>query len=203
MNGSEIKNLIFDLGGVIVLSEDVDFSKFDDKFSLPEGSTEKVVKSCFKKEEIMKDFDIEKYFKENFSHLMSLKEYNEVINAIYENERVNEELVNWIESKRDNYVISLLTNNTSSLDKVLKEKFQIEHLFDFIFNSAEIGIAKPNPKVYHHVLEKTKTEPKNCLFVDDSKENVKTAKELGIKSILFQNNNDFFDKINRLINQEL
>ena len=200
MNDFEIKNLIFDLGGVIILSEDVDFSEFDDKFSLPEGSTEKVVRSCFEKEEIIEDFDVREYLKENFSHLISFEEYNEVINAIYRNEKMNKELVNWIERKKDNYTISLLTNNTSSLDKVLKEKFQIEYLFDFIFNSADIGMVKPNPEIYKHALEKTKTEPKNCLFVDDSERNVKAAKKLGIKAVLFQNNNDFFDKINYLIN---
>ena len=200
MNDFEIKNLIFDLGGVIVLSGDVDFYEFDDKFSLPEGSVEKVVRSCFEKEEIIKDFDVREYLKENFSHLISFEEYNEVINTIYGSEKVNEELVNWIGSNKDNYTISLLTNNTSSLGEILEDKFEIKHLFDFIFNSAEIGLAKPDPKIYQHVLRKTETKPEYCLFIDDSKKNVEAAKKLGIKAVLFQNNNDFFDKINYLIN---
>jgi len=195
---NKIKNLIFDLGGVIVLSEDVNFLEFDHKFSLPEGTTEKVVKDCFKKKEVRKDFDIEKYFEETFSHLMSYENYSEVINTIFESEKINKELVNWIEERRDEHIISLLTNNTSSLNEILEEKFDIKYLFDFIFNSAEIGIAKPNPKVYHYVLENTKTDPKNCVFVDDSKKNVQAARKLGIRSILFCNNNDFFQKISKL-----
>ncbi len=191
----QIKNLIFDLGGVIVLSNKVDFSKFDDKFSLPRGTVKKIVNTCFEKEETQENFDVRSYFTKNFENLLSFQEYNFILEAVFQSEKVNRELVNWIKKKRNNYTISLLTNNTSALDELLKNKFKIEYLFNYIFNSAEIGLAKPDPEIFKYVLRETGNKAETCLFIDDSSENTEVANNLGMNTITFQNNNKFFKKI--------
>ncbi len=191
----QIENLIFDLGGVIILSDKVDFSEFDDKFSLPRGTAKKVVSACFKKKETQENFDVRSYFKKNFEDLLSFQEYNSILEAVFQSERVNKELVSWIEKKRNDYTILLLTNNTPALGELLGKKFKIEHLFDYVFNSAEIGLAKPDPEIFKYVLNKTGNKPEACFFVDNSPENTKTASNLGLNTVTFQGNNNFFKKI--------
>ena len=63
----KIKNLIFDVGGVIILTKKVDFSKFDKMFSLRAGTMEKIVRTCFSKKMTDKDFDEKSFFEENFA----------------------------------------------------------------------------------------------------------------------------------------
>ena len=102
---SKIKYLIFDIGGVVVLSKKIDFTKFDRKWSLPNGTVKKIVDACFKKMSLDKNFNLRKYFKENFSHLLSFKQYQEVTNRLFQNERINKTLVFWIRRKRKKYII--------------------------------------------------------------------------------------------------
>jgi len=120
-----------------------------------------------------------------------------VLGRTFESERVNKSLISWIQRKKRNYLICALTNNTAILNRLLKKKFKIYHIFDYIFNSAKMGLAKPDPKFFKYVLKKLKTKPKECLFIDNNLENIKTAKNLGFSTIIFLNNRDFFKKIKK------
>ena len=46
---------------------------------------------------------------------------------------------------------------------------------------------KPDPEIYHHVLDTLKIEPKETIFVDDLPENIQGAEAIGIRCILFEN----------------
>jgi HAD superfamily hydrolase (TIGR01509 family) len=58
----------------------------------------------------------------------------------------------------------VLSNNSAVLNELLKEKFHIYDDFDNIFNSAEIGLVKPNPEIFSFVLEKLRVHPEQCLL---------------------------------------
>jgi len=193
----KIKNLLFDIGGVIILSKKFNFSKFERKWSLPRGTVKEIVDSCFEKMSLSKDFNLRRYFLDNFSHLLSFKRYQEITKQIFKNERVNKTLIRWIQKKKKNYIICALTNNTAILNRLLKKKFQIYDIFDCIFNSAEIGLSKLEPNFFKYVLREIKAKPKECLFIDNNSGNIKIAKKLGFASTLFINNKDFFAKIDR------
>jgi len=122
-----------------------------------------------------------------------------VLGRTFESERVNRTLVSWIKKKKKNYTICALTNNTAILDRLLKKKFKIYYIFDHIFNSAEMGLVKPNPKFFKYTLKKLKAKPKECLFIDNNPENIKAAKKIGFSVILFLTNKDFLEKIKNLI----
>ncbi|MEY9210900.1 HAD family phosphatase [Thermobifida halotolerans] len=54
--------------------------------------------------------------------------------------------------------------------------------FDALFFSCDIGLCKPDPAVYAHVLEALDAVPGQTLFVDDREENVRAAAESGIRT---------------------
>jgi len=193
----KIKNLLFDIGGVIVLQKKVDFTRFDKKWSLPKGTVKEIVDFCFDKMSLSKDFNLKKYLSDTFSHYLSFKQYQEVTNQLFKSERVNKSLINWIRKNRKKYTICLLTNNTAILKRLLKKKFKIYQDFDFIFNSAEIGLSKPNTEFFKYVLKTLKTNPAQCLFIDNNPINVDVAKNLGFNAILFVTNKEFFRKISK------
>lgn len=55
--------------------------------------------------------------------------------------------------------------------------------------SAQTGYLKPQKEIYQYFIEKHKINPKESLFIDDQIENLEMAKEFGINTIHYKNNN--------------
>lgn len=51
--------------------------------------------------------------------------------------------------------------------------------FDYVWLSFEMGVRKPNKKIYEMVQEECKIAPKNILLIEDTEENIKTAQSMG------------------------
>jgi putative hydrolase of the HAD superfamily len=77
--------------------------------------------------------------------------------------------------------INLLTNATTRLRSDLKSYGVIES-FSVVFNSSEIGFAKPSPEIFNFVIEALNASPREIAFVDDSITNVESAAAMGIAS---------------------
>lgn len=86
--------------------------------------------------------------------------------------------------------IGLLSNNEPAKIKVVKEWIPIQN-FDYVFLSHQVGVMKPDKKIYQHILEKVPYDSNEIILVDDRKQNVEVAKQLGIDGIEFLN----FEKI--------
>jgi putative hydrolase of the HAD superfamily len=97
---------------------------------------------------------------------------------------VNPAVLEVVRATRTVAQVGLLTNGTSRLAADLAE-LGIAEEFDVIFNSAELGVAKPDPAVYLLACSRLATSPQNVFFVDDSPSHVDGASEAGLLSCLF------------------
>ena len=70
--------------------------------------------------------------------------------------------------------------------------------FNAVIVSCDVGIRKPNPKIYKLVLKKLKLPAKNTVFIDNQKWNIKPAKKLGMNTILFKNNKQTLKELKKL-----
>ena len=57
----------------------------------------------------------------------------------------------------------------------------VQHL-DWTFTSHEMGMSKPNPAVFLHVIQALDTAPERLLFLDDAAENVRAARAVGLRA---------------------
>lgn len=64
----------------------------------------------------------------------------------------------------------------------LKEIFR---LFDGLVFSGPLGIIKPSPEIFRHLLEKYALRPEESVFIDDSEKNVRGAEAVGLRGIRF------------------
>jgi putative hydrolase of the HAD superfamily len=87
---------------------------------------------------------------------------------------------------RGDYKVSILSNADASLRQRLEHEIGIEHLFDDIVCSAEVGMAKPEPGVFDLACRRLGLAPGECVFVDDYEVNVKAAQDLGMQGVLFR-----------------
>lgn len=97
---------------------------------------------------------------------------------------VNDAVLRVVRAARAAVQVGLLTNGTSRLATDLEE-LGIAEEFDVIFNSAELGVAKPDPEVYLLACSHLAMEPRDVFFVDDSPGHVDGAREAGMLSCLF------------------
>ncbi|GAA3723489.1 HAD family hydrolase [Salinactinospora qingdaonensis] len=75
--------------------------------------------------------------------------------------------------------LALLSNAPADIAGALRRS-PIVRPFSALFFSCDIGLSKPDPAIYRHVLSELASSPSETIFVDDREDNIVTAKELGI-----------------------
>ncbi|MBF4635772.1 HAD hydrolase-like protein [Agreia pratensis] len=90
------------------------------------------------------------------------------------------------EIRRLGIMTAVLTNGTDTIPAELAE-LDITHRFDAIFNSAEIGFAKPDVRAFTHVLDTLEVAAEDAFFTDDSASKIVGAESLSMRTHLFEN----------------
>jgi putative hydrolase of the HAD superfamily len=80
--------------------------------------------------------------------------------------------------------VALFSNASTRLENDLAA-CGLDSAFDVIFNSARLGIAKPDPEAFRTVAAALGTAPERCLFVDDTVPNVEGARAAGMQAETF------------------
>ena len=105
--------------------------------------------------------------------------------------KVDKELVGIIKEIRKKYPVYLLSNAIEPfLTRILSEH-ELYPLFDKIFISSEMGIAKPGAEFFLHVLSDVGVKPENAVMIDDNPANIAGANSCGIDGILYTDRESF------------
>lgn len=109
---------------------------------------------------------------------------------------------------RESYPVYLLSNtNPFIMDSWARtEDFTpagrpIGDYFDKIYASYEIGLTKPDRKIFEYMVRDSGMVPQETLFVDDGARNVATARELGFETYLPENGEDWREAVGRIIRE--
>ena len=78
-----------------------------------------------------------------------------------------------------------LSNWSAETFPVARERFPFLAWFEGIVISGEVGVTKPDPRIFEHLLERFGIEASDAVFVDDQAANVEAAARLGFNAILF------------------
>lgn len=191
-----IRNIIFDLGGVILkidqnntfLSSDIISTIF--KITKQRGYYE--FKNMYKilySEKIA----FEKYIlrlKKKYKSNLSVSEITKNWRKLYtrNSNRTDKNVLKLINSLKPRYRLFLLTDTNKFNDQCqIKTRRKIYKIFDKVFKSYQEGYVKPDKKAFLNALSKIKSKPEEILFIDDKKNNVKTAIKLGMQGIVYRN----------------
>lgn len=81
-------------------------------------------------------------------------------------------------------VTVLATNQQSYRGAEMRHRYQLDRHFDHTFYSYEVGLAKPAPEYFRHILDVLDLPADQVVFVDDAPGNVRTARAAGVPSAL-------------------
>ncbi|MFC1610275.1 HAD family hydrolase [Myxococcota bacterium] len=83
--------------------------------------------------------------------------------------------------------VGILSNDSLEMARARRTKFGFDELFSPVFISAELGVAKPDRRIFEHVVQKIQLMPAECVFIDNRQDNVDGAAAVGMRGILFEN----------------
>jgi putative hydrolase of the HAD superfamily len=195
-----IKNIVFDLGNVLVR---VDFERFE-RLSISAGIHEKRLDSFFS----IKNRRAYESGKLTTSEFMNkahrelgekvskkvLKElFRDMFDEIPEMKKFLKQLYN--EKK---YRLFLLSNTNPLHFNYIRVNFPYINLVDKFILSYNLGFTKPDRRIYKTVIEKYELIPGETLFIDDLEINCRTAEKFGIKTILYENYSSFIKQFKHI-----
>jgi len=90
---------------------------------------------------------------------------------------------------------AILSNMGDSVLVSIEQAFAWIQNFDVLVWSFQLGLAKPDPAIYRHTLERLDTRPEETLFVDDKRVNVEMARALGLRAIEFTTSERLRDQL--------
>ena len=105
--------------------------------------------------------------------------------------------------KQSNYKLAILSNGTPDLLNELVVSNQLKDIFDDIFSVEEVGIFKPDSKVYDLPINKYNIEKNEVLFLSANTWDVSGAGNYGYNTVWVNRNNNIFDKLDFKPNKQI
>lgn len=125
-------------------------------------------------------------------------ETQSIRDAFFGGDVVDRELTDFIRSLRPKYKTGLISNAWPDLrDYIIKQNF--DDAFDHMVISAEVGVMKPEARIYQIALEQAGVSPNEAVFVDDFIENIKGCEALGMHGIHFRSPRQALDELQQIL----
>lgn len=182
-----IKLILFDLGGVVFTNGTKKFvADLSTRYGIPLEAVQNVL-----------DGDIGTQYREGVINRDEF--WRQVVEKLKLTEPIDQLEAEWIgnyeliEGTKDiiqelakNYKVMYLSDNVRERVDKLNVKFGFISWFSGGIFSHEVGVRKPNPKIYQFALEKGQALPAEAVFIDDKPAMLVPATEMGITTLLFE-----------------
>jgi len=190
MKSCNIKNVVFDIGNVIVRWSPIEivrltFGAIEEPKQLAESVFQSQIWSDLNKGLISEAEAKAKYQQE---HGMTLDDCESLFYYVKHTQLLlhgSVELLTRV--KNAGYSVYALTDNVAEIVKYYKSTYEFWPLFDGTTVSAEVGVLKPQPEIYQLLLSKNNIVASETVFIDDIQYNVKGAQFVGMSAIQFEN----------------
>lgn len=197
-----IRAIVFDIGGVLEITPDLGMTeRWEKHFNLQAGELNERMES------IWKAGSLGECTEEDVSEgLRTIIGMNEEQVAAFWNDlweeylgTLNVELTTYFASLRPRYQTAILSNSFVGAREREQERYHFPEMTDFIVYSHEVGLAKPDRRIYELTCERLGLPPEEVIFLDDSEVCITGAREYGMHAILFQNNAQAISEIQALL----
>ncbi|MDH6304572.1 FMN phosphatase YigB (HAD superfamily) [Parabacteroides sp. PF5-5] len=206
-----IKNVVFDLGGVII---DLDSQEPIRRFK------EIGVKDA---DELLDAYEQKGIFLEIEDGKISVEEFCEKLRAHAGKDLTFEQIawawlgfvvdvpqykLDFITQLREKYKVYLLSNTNPIIQEqwARTNKFSeagrpINDYFDKMYTSYEVGVTKPSSRIFEYMIKDSGMLPSETLFVDDGAKNIEVGKSLGMYTYQPLNGEDWRNPIDKILQE--
>lgn len=204
---SQIKAVYFDLGGVILRTEDkAPRTELAARLGLP---YERLASAVFEgggdgsaRRATLGQISEDEHWR-NIIRALGLPESElpQIRNAFFAGDRVDWGVVDFLRRlRRTAHKTGLISNAWSGLRAWIEQE-RFDDAFDAMIISAELGQSKPGPEIFRYALGQLGVAPEEAVFVDDVIENVDASRTLGIHGIQFRTAEQALAQVGQLLRE--
>jgi epoxide hydrolase-like predicted phosphatase len=199
-----IKAVFFDSGGVIVRTEyQAPRQHLAETFGMDYGDINRIVFGGGPNSSAARASVGEITEEQHWLNVMKIlkqpaSEYERIRDEFFAGDVIDLEIVNFLRSLKPKYKVGLISNAWSGFrNYIVHEKF--DDAFHHMIISSEVGVAKPDAKIYHIALEQVQVRANEAVFVDDFIENIEACEQLGIKGVHFKDAESTIKQLRKLL----
>ena len=180
--------IVFDLGNVLIpFNHNLWIERLN---KVEEGLGEKYYRLYMENYDVHRSYEAGQMSDDEFidqnlkwiDYKITSNDFCEIFSNIF---TVNTNVVELLPKLKENYKLVLLSNTNNIHKKYGWEKYPFLKYFDKFFLSHKVGAVKPELGIYKAVENYTLEKPSAHIFIDDIKEYVEAAKQLGWDGIQF------------------
>lgn len=197
----KIQAVFFDFGGVIQRTEyQAPRQYLAQRFGMEYDDIDNIVfNSPTAKQATVGEIPVQKHWEAVAKRLkVSKEQITGVENEFFAGDVIDHSIVDYLRSLRPRFKTGLISNAWSDMREYLVRK-KLDVVFDTLTISAEVGVAKPEAKIYHLALEQAQVQPEAAVFVDDVLANIEACEALGMKGILFKDPQEAMEQLKKLL----
>jgi len=182
-----IKAIIFDLNGVFIQSPKLS-DIFSARFNVPTDIFLPALKEIMVKvrqPNAGSAFSYWKPYLEKWNVNLSEKDF---FDFWFNSEKEDIKMTDLAKKLKEQGIkLFILSNNFTERSEHYDENFPfLKRLFEKVYFSWQTGFVKPDPAAYQNILQENDLRPEECVYFDDSEQNIKSAGSLGIQGFIFK-----------------
>ena len=182
--------LLFDMGNVLI--------RFDSRIALAKLAP-RTTYSPDQMIQLLKDWggiwdyecgrlETQQFFTAICSHLnlcdLTLQEFMSIWSGIFFDDMLISP--DTLRSLRRQHRLMLLSNTNAMHFDFIRDKFPVVAEFDETLLSYQLGLMKPDPRIFAEAVARARCEPSEIFYIDDIEENVQAALSVGIPGTRFE-----------------
>jgi putative hydrolase of the HAD superfamily len=203
--GERRRGLLVDYGGVLTTDVFSSFEAFCRKEDLDPHLVATHFRSNPEARQLLFDLEVGKLSEEDFgprfAAVIGVADGNGLIDRLFAGMRADHAMKNAVRAAKEAGVRTGLVSNSWGRGRYDRSEFPV--LFDGIVISGEVGVRKPEPRIYQLGAEAIGLPPAECVFVDDLPGNLKPARELGMATVHHTSAEETIPQLERLLGVRL
>lgn len=183
-----IKAVIFDLAGVVLFPIRGTFnSLLAERLGVPLEGVERVMLDRTNDLWDINEISDDEFYDHLLTELnLSLDNKTILRKFVIDDFFIDQEMLTLIRELRRTYTTALLTNFPLHVHDFMRRSWHVDGAFDHIIVSADVGLIKPDPRIFQLTLDRVGCEANEAVFMDDRRNNVDAATAMGMKGIYFK-----------------
>jgi epoxide hydrolase-like predicted phosphatase len=200
-----IKAVIWDLGGVLLqMGDETPRVALSQQYNLPlEEIYWAVFDSPSAKQAGIGQITIHEHWQNVASHLnIPVEKMDEFQREFWSADAIDAQLIDYIRALRPRYKTGMLSNAWDNLRAIIDNEWRISDAFEDIIISADVGLAKPDPRIYQLAIERLGVLPHEAVFIDDVLKNIQAARQVGLHAFQFNTREQAIQELEQILSAE-